>query len=245
MRVLGAVFLTILLFAHTFSLGLFELSLVATAQAQSVPKSLEQGGTDAAMRVSRNNWTVGIVGGQLSGTYMTFAIELAEVLDDGDNLRVLPIVTYGAASNLDDLLYLSNVDVAVTQADVFDYFRTRRKIPNLESRVNYILRLPVSEVHVLGRNEIKTIEDLRGKKVSFGPAGSASSLTGTIVFQRLGIQVEQVLYDNPTALQKLKTGELAALVRVIGKPIDFFGKTALRGKHVGLEARIGLGQTLA
>jgi len=221
---LGAACLTVLMLAHTFSLGLFELSLVATAQAQSVPKSLEQGGTDAAMRVSRNAWTVGIVGGQLSGTYMTFASELAEVLDDGDNLRVLPIVTYGAGSNLDDLLYLSNVDVAVTQADVFDYFRTNRRIPNLESRVNYIVRLPVSEMHVLARNETKTIEDLRGKKVSFGPAGSASSLTGTIVFQRLGIQVEQVLYDNPTALQKLKTGELAALVRVIGKPIDFFAK---------------------
>ena len=223
---LGAACLTVWMLAHTFSLGLFELSVVATAQAQSVPKSLEQGGTDAAMRVSRNAWTVGIVGGQLSGTYMTFASELAEVLDDGDNLRVLPIVTYGAASNLDDLLYLSNVDVAVTQADVFDYFRTNRKIPNLESRVNYIVRLPVSEMHVLARNETKTIEDLRGKKVSFGPAGSASSLTGTIVFQRLGIQVEQVLYDNPTALQKLKTGELAALVRVIGKPIDFFAKIA-------------------
>jgi TRAP transporter TAXI family solute receptor len=220
---LAAACLTVLSLAR---LGLFELSLVATAQAQSVPKSLEQGGTDAAMRVSRNAWTVGIVGGQLSGTYMTFASELAEVLDDGDNLRVLPIVTYGAASNLDDLLYLSKVDVAVTQADVFDYFRTNRKIPNLESRVNYIVRLPVSEMHVLARNETKTIEDLRGRKVSFGPAGSASSLTGTIVFQRLGIQVEQVLYDNPTALQKLKTGELAALVRVIGKPIDFFAKIA-------------------
>jgi hypothetical protein len=92
---LAAACLTVLSLAR---LGLFELSLVATAQAQSVPKSLEQGGTDAAMRVSRNAWTVGIVGGQLSGTYMTFASELAEVLDDGDNLRVLPIVTYGAAS---------------------------------------------------------------------------------------------------------------------------------------------------
>ncbi len=79
-------------------------------------------------------------------------------------------------------------------------------------------------MHVLARTEIQTIEDLRGKKVSFGPAGSASSLTGTIVFQRLGVQVEQVLYDNPTALQKLKSGELAALVRVIGRPIDFFAK---------------------
>jgi len=201
-----------------------ESGLVAAAYAQTVPKLLEEGGTDAALRVRKNNWTVGVAGGQLSGTYMTFANELAEVLDDGDNLRVLPIVTYGAASNMDDLLYLRNVDVAVTQADVFDYFRNQRKISNLEYRVNYIVRLPVSEMHVLARNEIKSIEDLRGKKVSFGPAGSASSLTGTIVFQRLGVQVEQVLYDNPTALQKLKSGELAALVRVIGRPIDFFAK---------------------
>jgi hypothetical protein len=155
---------------------------------------------------------------------MTFANELAQVLDDGDNLRVLPIVTYGAASNLDDLLYLRNVDIAVTQSDVFEYFRTQRKIAGLEYRVNYIVRLPISEVHILAKTDIQSIEDLRGKKVSFGPAGSASSLTGTIIFQRLGVKVDQVLYDNPTALQKLKSGELAALVRVIGKPIDFFAK---------------------
>jgi TRAP-type uncharacterized transport system substrate-binding protein len=155
---------------------------------------------------------------------MTFANELAEVLDDGDNMRVIPIVTYGAASNMDDLLYLRQVDIAVTQADVFDYFRTQRKIPYLESRINYIVRLPLSEVHILATTDIITIDDLKGKKVSFGPAGSASSLTGTIVFQRLGVQVEQALVDNPTALQKLKSGEIAALVRVIGKPIDFFAK---------------------
>ena len=194
------------------------------ARAQAIPKSLEEGGSDAAQRYKKNNWTVGVAGGQLSGTYMTFANELAEVLDDGDNLRVIPIVTYGAASNMDDLLYLRQVDVAVTQADVFEYFRTQRKLSNLPYRVNYIVRLPVSEVHLLARTEIKTVEDLRGKKVSFGPAGSASSLTGTIIFQRLGVQVEQALVDNATALQKLKSGEIAALVRVIGKPIDFFNK---------------------
>jgi TRAP transporter TAXI family solute receptor len=215
---------TVLVFALTLCLGWGDIRPVTTAQAQSVPKSLEQGGSDATMRARRNAWTVGVAGGQLSGTYMTFADEMAQVLNDGDNLRVIPIATYGAASNLDDLLYLQQVDVAVTQADVLDYFRTQRKIGNIEQRVNYILRLPASEMHVLARNDIKSIADLRGKKVSFGPAGSASSLTGTIVFQRLGVQVEQVLYDNPTALQKLKAGELAALVRVIGKPIDFFAK---------------------
>ena len=157
-----------------------------------MPKSLEQGGTDAALKQRKNTWTVGVAGGILSGSYMTFADELAQVLDDGDNLRILPIVTYGAASNLDDLLYLHGVDVVMTQSDVFEYFRTQRKTTNLGNRIHYILRLPVSEMHVLASTETKSIEDLRGKKVSFGPAGSASSLTGTIVFQRLGVQVEQV-----------------------------------------------------
>src|SRR5258708_6067694 len=97
--------LVVSLLAQTIGFDPLGVGLVATAKAQSVPKSLEEGGTDSALRIRKNNWTVGVAGGQLSGTYMTFANELAEVLDDGDNLRVVPIVTYGAASNLDDLLY--------------------------------------------------------------------------------------------------------------------------------------------
>src|SRR4029077_9606458 len=169
--------------------GVPNLTIIPAANAQAIPKSLEQSGSENAVRDRKNNWTVGVAGGLLSGTYMTFADELAQVLDDGDNLRVLPIVTYGAASNLDDLLYLRGVDVAITQSDVFEYYRTQRKIPNLEGRVNYVIRLPVSEMHVLARDEIKSIADLRGKKVNFGPAGSASSLTGSIVFQRYGVKV--------------------------------------------------------
>jgi hypothetical protein len=160
----------------------------------------------------------------MEGTNMRFADELAKVLDDGENLRVLPIVSYGAAGNLDDLLYLRGVDVAITQSDVFEYFRTQRKTPNLDKRIHYIIRLPISEMHVLAGPDIRSLEDLRGKKVNFGPAGTAASLTGSIVFQRLGIEVEQVMIDNPSALQKLRSGEVAALVRVIGKPVDFFAK---------------------
>jgi TRAP-type uncharacterized transport system substrate-binding protein len=207
---------------------------VATrVQAQAIPKSLEQGGPDADLRARKNQWTVGVAGGLLSGSNMTFADEMAQVLDDGDNLRILPIVTYGAASNLDDLLYLRGVDVAITQSDVFEYFRTERKTINLEGRINYIIRLPTSELHVLARTDVNSLADLRGKKVNFGPPGSASSLTGTIIFQRLGVQVEPTNYDNPLALQKLRSGEIAALIRGINKPIDFFAKIpANSGLHL-------------
>ena len=192
------------------------------ASAQAIPKSIQQGGSQGNIRERKNAWTVGIAGGLIDGTYMRFADELAKVLDDGDNLRILPMVSYGAASNLDDLLYLRGVDLAVTQSDVFEYFRTERKTPNLQNRVHYILRLPIAELHILAKTDIRSLEDLRGRKVNFGPAGSGSSLTGTIVFQRLGVQVEQILIDQQSALQKLQSGEVAALVRVVGKPVDFF-----------------------
>ena len=202
--------------------ALTSLFRIDGANAQAIPKSIQQGGSDAAIKERKNAWTVGIAGGLIDGTYMRFADELAKILDDGDNLRILPMVSYGAASNLDDLLYLRGVDLAVTQSDVFEYFRTERKTPNLQNRVHYILRLPIAELHILASTDVHSLEDLRGKKVNFGPAGSGSSLTGTIVFQRLGVQVEQVLIDQQSALQKLQSGEVAALVRVIGKPVDFF-----------------------
>jgi len=198
---------------------------IVPAFGQKIPEALKQSGnTEAAIREKRNAWTVGVAGGLMSGTYMTFANELARALDDGDNLRILPIVTYGAASNIDDLLYLRGVDVAVTQSDVFEYFKTERKIWNLNNRIHYIIRLPVSEVHILARREIKSIEDLRGKKVSFGPAGAGSSLTGAIIFHRLGVEVEQANIDTASAMQQLRSGEISALIRLVGKPIDFFSK---------------------
>jgi TRAP-type uncharacterized transport system substrate-binding protein len=229
----GALFL-----AAAFALGLIAtealgIGAAPPAVAQVIPKSLEEGGNDNDLRNRKNMWTVGVAGGLMSGTNMTFADEMAQVLDDGDNLRVIPMVTYGAASNLDDLLYLRGVDVAITQSDVFEYFKTQRKIANLDGRINYILRLPISEMHLIAGEDIKTIEDLRGKKVNFGPAGSASSLTGTIVFQRFGVKVEPTLYDNPTAMQKLKSGEIAALIRVVGKPVDVLAKIpANAGLHL-------------
>jgi TRAP-type uncharacterized transport system substrate-binding protein len=200
--------------------GLFSFNVAA----QVVPKSLAQGGSEAALRSTKNDWTVGIVGGLFSGTYMRLASEMADALDDGDNLRVLPIVSFGAGSNLDDLLYLRGVDLAITQSDVFEYFRTVRHTPNLDRRVQYVVRLPISELHILARDDVHSLEDLRGKKVNFGPAGTGASLTGTIVFQRLGINVQQVNIPQAGAIEMLQSGEIDAIARVLPKPVDFFSK---------------------
>ena len=145
-------YLVLLRILFAITIALTTLSRIDTVTAQVIPKSLSEGGTDFAIKQRKNAWTVGVVGGLIDGTYMRFADELGKVLDDGDNLRILPVVSYGAASNLDDLLYLRGVDIAVTQSDVFEYFRTERKTPNLQNRVHYILRLPIAELTHLGKD---------------------------------------------------------------------------------------------
>jgi TRAP-type uncharacterized transport system substrate-binding protein len=212
---------------HRTGVAAFVLAFASIAgdvpiQAQTIPKSLQDAGPEAALRDRKNAWTVGVAGGLLDGTRMRFVDEMARVSADGDNMRVMPFISQGSASNLEDLLYLRGVDVAVTQSDVFEFFRTQRGIPNLEKRVHYIFRFPPSETHVIARKEIQTIEDLRGKKVHFGSDGASGTLTGPILFQRLGVQVEQVEgMDNPTGMQKVASGEIDAVVRVTSKPTNY------------------------
>jgi TRAP-type uncharacterized transport system substrate-binding protein len=97
-----------------------------------------------------------------------------------------------------------------------------RHTPNLDRRVQYVIRLPISELHILARDDVHSLEDLRGKKVNFGPAGTGASLTGTIVFQRLGINVQQVNIPQAGAIEKLESGQIDALARVLPKPVGFF-----------------------
>jgi TRAP-type uncharacterized transport system substrate-binding protein len=149
---------------------------------------------------------------------------MAKVLDDRPNLRVLPIVTYGALGNVEDLLYLKGVDVTITSADVLDEFIRNGTISNIKNRIRYICSFYLNEVHVYVRPEIKTLEDLAGKKVSFNPVGSAANLTGGILFDRLHINAEKVFINNSVALEKMRTGEIAGVVHVTGKPTDLFTK---------------------
>jgi TRAP-type uncharacterized transport system substrate-binding protein len=170
-----------------------------------------------------NNWTVGLAGGLLEGTFSRYAADLGKALDDGDNLRVLPIISYGAVGNVSDLIYLKGVDFAITYADVLDHYKNVLKIPSIEKRVNYVMPMFQGEVHIYVRPEIKTLADLEGKKFNFNTVGSAANYTGGIVFDRLGIKVERLYLNNGIALERMRKGEIAGLVHVVGKPNSLFG----------------------
>jgi TRAP-type uncharacterized transport system substrate-binding protein len=184
------------------------------------PKPVAQDEAERAAVI--NNWTVGLAGGLLEGTFVRYAADLGRALDDGDNLRVLPIVSYGAVGNISDLIYLKGVDFAITYADVLDHFKNVLKIPGIEKRVNYVMPMFQGELHIYVRPEINSLKDLVGKKVNFNTVGSAANYTGGIVFDRLGLQVERLFLNNAIALEQMKKGEISAIIHVVGKPNSLF-----------------------
>lgn len=178
-----------------------------------------------AIKERKNAGTVGLACGSLGGAYPTLAEEIARVVRDGDDLRVIPMITEGSLGNVEDLLYLRNVDVALTKTLSLDTYQRTHKI-NLKNRIHYIARLYDSELHILARPEIRSVEDLRGKKINLGHQGNAAYTTLPIVMEALGIDVELVKVDFAIGLEMMEKGEIAATVRVIGKPGDTFTKAS-------------------
>ena len=189
---------------------------------QRAPTAADSGESNTVAKV--NSWTVGLAGGLPEGTFLRFAAEIARNVNDGENLRVLPVVTQGATNNIRDLLYLRGIDIAITNADVLEHFKSVERIPNIEKRINFVSEMVVSEVHVVVRPEINSFKDLEGKKVSFHTKGAGSSTTAPIVFQRMGVKVEPVYINNAIALEKMKTGEIVAIVNNGAKPQDLLSK---------------------
>jgi len=171
-----------------------------------------------------NAWTVGLAAGLIEGAPLRLAAEMARVVDDGANLLVLPIVTRGPTENLNSLLYLRGVDLAIINSDSLDEYRIQ--FPEVRTHVTYLLNLFPSELHIFVRPEINSLQDLVGKKVNFNTLGTAAAYSGPLIFSRLGLDVEKTFIPHQLALQQMRKGEMAAVVFITSKPVDAF----LRGQ---------------
>lgn len=171
-----------------------------------------------AKREAVNSGVIGMLGGSPGGTYNKLANDLAVLLDDGYEMRLLPTTGKGSVRGVEDLMFLRGIDIALIQSDVLDFYKAADVFPNVEQRLRYIAKLYNEEFHLLARNGVRTIGDLNGKKVNFGPTSSGTHMTSRLVFDQLGIDAEVLSDRYSIALEKLKRGEIDAMVRIVGKP---------------------------
>ena len=167
-----------------------------------------------------NAGTVGIISGGVTGTYIRIASDLSNALDDGYEHRVLAILGKGSIRNIEDLLLLRGIDIAIVQSDVLDFYRNSGLYAGIEDRVHYITKLYNEEVHLLARSDFAQVGDLSGRKVNFGTQGSGTFMTASIIFDSLNIDAEVTTFPEPLALEKLRQGEIDALVFVGGRPLN-------------------------
>ncbi|HEU0016871.1 MAG TPA: TAXI family TRAP transporter solute-binding subunit [Methyloceanibacter sp.] len=166
-----------------------------------------------------NENVVTIMAGSASDTDLFVTTDIAQVVDDGDNLRVLPIVGRGVAQNVKDVMFLRGVDMGITQANVLKHYaKTGELGSNFMEQVVYVAKLFNEEVHIVVRPDVTDIKQLMGKTVNLGVPGSGTAITARLLLDDLGINVEESHLADADAIEKLKSGNIAAAVFMAGKP---------------------------
>jgi TRAP-type uncharacterized transport system substrate-binding protein len=199
-----------------FCLSLALPLLPVPAQAQKATVRYEE------KKKQTNDIAVSIITSGLTCTCARFAEDIRNIVNDlrPDGIRVLPVLGVGGLQNLNDVLFLKGIDMGVVDEDNLVLLKKRdpQLYANIEQSVQYITKLYNSEYHVLARNDIKSFDDLRGKKVSFNLKDSQTEVTSEIIFDLLKIDVQRLNYDNDTALKKLRDGEISAMIILSGAP---------------------------
>ena len=84
--------------------------------------------------------------------------------------------------------------------------------PEWMKRAPYVTRLAPETVAVIAPREVKSVNELQGKTVSFGDLDSATSTSGRMLFSRLGVTANQTNEPLPEALDRLSAGKVDAVV---------------------------------
>ena len=188
--------------------------------------------------------TLGLMTGGLDGTFAQIGSDITTVVGSPD-LRVVALLGKGSLQNLGDLLNLRGVDLALVGADTARFAEARNIYPGLRGRLSYIAKLYDQEVHVIGGPEIRSLADLAGKVVNADVAGSGTLITATAVFEAFGLPVKLANDPPSVGLEKLKQGEISAVIYVVGKPGRLFSTISPNsGLHlIPVEASEALLQT--
>jgi len=194
-----------------------EESVVDPAKVSDSLKAIFQFGS-AQTKQALNQNTVTLITGTIGGTYVQFGADLASVLDDGNKLRVLPIVGRGSVQSVADILFLQGVDIGIVRADTLDYLERKGFAKDIKKQFTYVTKLYNEEMQIIAPKSINSLRDLEGKTVSVDLPNGSTFVTVLTVADRLGMKANWVYIEQRIAMEKLKTGEVDAVIVVGGKP---------------------------
>ncbi len=163
--------------------------------------------------------------GGTSGTYYPFGGAIANIWNTKiENMNVTAQATGASAENL-RLISKGDAEFATVQNDVMDYayngtdMFAGQKLPNLASIGT--LYPEVVQIAASASSGIKSINDLRGKRVSVGDAGSGVEFNAKQILEGYGISFADIKKNNLSfkeSAEGLQNGTLDACFVTAGVP---------------------------
>ena len=198
------------------------LSLVACGGGTDNGDGGSNGGATTKMRF--------VTGGE-SGTYYAFGSVIAQHATNNAGIDVVGLVGNGSQSNVQELQD-GNAELAFCQSDVMAYAYNGTNIFADHGKVDCfstVAALYMEQVQIVTVDPtIKTVEDLAGKKVSVGAAGSGVYFNAKDILTAYGLgdvnendeftQINATYQSFGDSANDLKDGKIDAAFIVAGAP---------------------------
>jgi TRAP transporter TAXI family solute receptor len=168
---------------------------------------------------------VGLITGGEKGTYYRFGLDLQALMKRHNfNLTVHP--SKGSVENIYAVYQRPGVQLGIVQSDVLAFVSRVETDPLLKliaKKTKMVFPLYNEEIHLVGKRDIASFDDLAGKRVAIGREGSGTYLTARLLFKLSDVvPAEMVPIDTGEALTALRAGRVDAMFYVAGYPVKLF-----------------------
>ena len=163
--------------------------------------------------------------GGTSGTYYGFSGVIANVLNEklADTLK-LKVESTGASKANIQMLASGDADIAIVQNDVMSYAYTGTDLFDGTAPItsfSAVCSCYPEYVQILAKKDITSIEQLAGKKVSVGDAGSGTEFNARQILDAYNLSFDDIKVSNQSfadSADSLKNGTIDAAFVVAGYP---------------------------
>lgn len=200
------------------------VTLVACGGSNS--KKADNGAQSSAEKGGSGFQKITLASGGASGTYYGFsgvvAQRLNEVLKDKLNISV---VTTGASKANAIMIDDNDAQIAIIQNDVMSYAYKATDMFDGEKPItsfSAIASIYPEAIQIVTNKSINSVEDLRGKRISVGDAGSGTEFNAKQILDAYGINIDKDIVKSNQSFQDscdaLKNGTLDAAFLTAGHP---------------------------
>ena len=177
----------------------------------------------AAGSAAKQSLTLGT--GGTTGTYYAVGGVMSTVLGDKLSLSSLTVTSTGASKANIQLIADGEADLAIVQNDVMYYANTGTDLFEAEGKYDSfsaVCGMYDETVQLITNNaNIKSVEDLKGKTVCVGDAGSGTEFNAKQVLDVYGLSFDDIKVVNASfgdSTDSLKDGKIDAAFIVAGAP---------------------------